>query len=381
MKNLINTRMRPIITFLSFIIGVSAFSQSYPYEWVLFGEHSEKIFYDIKQEYHIHIDQNGDFYPKQKIVDSDLRSRGENQLKIWAKEYPDDFEKIAREYNLNETSYSTQNFEILQDSIKLDIANSINFYSKSKPQTWLIHGYRKNLYQRENNIDNTSLSDNIKVKNRINKFLVEKSKNQPYYVEVYWDGKYMFFNKKSAIKLAKMFKKAIPNAQNSGYSLRDIFKKIDKENINIITHSTGTHVATDLLFNARENFSYSKPTPNQKINLILVASASSGKKLFDNFHKRDSKIDYTSKDNYKIINAYNKKDNVLRLNMLYPFRASTKLGCNYRNESGKLLKYFNKNFSNSEYIEVPITYRGGAPHYFHNYINNKGFEEVLKMIY
>lgn len=373
--------MRQIITFLFLFIGASVFSQSYPYEWVLFGENSERVIYDITQEYHIHIDQNGDFYPKQKIADSDLRSGGKSQLKIWAEKYPADFEKIAMEYNLKETSYSTQNFKILQDSIKIDIASSINHYSKNKPQTWLIHGYRKNLYQRESNIDNTSLSDNIRVKNRVNKFLEEKSKNQPYYIEVYWDGKYMFFNKKSAIKLAKMFKKAIPNAQNAGYSLRDIFIKIDKENINIITHSTGTHVATDLLFNARENFSYTKPTPNQNINLILVASASSGKKLFDNFYKRDSKINYLLKDNYKVINAYNKKDNVLRLNMLYPFRASTKLGCNYRNESGKLKKYFNKNFINSEYIEVPITYRGGAPHYFHNYVNDKGFEEILIMVY
>ena len=133
--------------------------------------------------------------------------------------------------------------------------------------------------------------------------------------------------------------------------------------------------------NVKKDFKYEKPTPNQNINLILVASASAGKKLFKNYYDRVTTYDFKKNDNYSIINAFNKKDNVLRLNLLYPFRASTKLGCDYHNESGKLKRYFSKNFTQSSFIEKPITYSGGAPHYFFNYVGDPSFVNVLKIIY
>jgi len=352
------------------------------HEWVLFGEHTTKVHYNIEEEYHIHIDKNGDFYPDQFISDDDIRDKGNNQLRVWAKEYPKDFSKIAMTYHLNDTLYSALTYNILQDSIVANIARNINYYARNKSQTWLVHGFRKNLYQvQKGNIDSTSLADNKIVKNHINNYLNKRSKETPYYVEVYWDGKYMFLNLKTPIKIAKMFKHAIPDAKNAGYALRDVMQQIKCQNINILTHSTGTYVGANLLFNISDDFNYIKPTPTQHINLVLVASASAGKKLFKNFYQRITEFDYKTKDNYTIINAFNKKDVVLKINLLYPARASTKLGCNFMNESGKLTKYFSKNFTSSTFIQKRIKYKGVSPHFFYHYVGHPTFQNVFELIY
>jgi hypothetical protein len=356
-----------------------------PNSWVIFGEHSEKITYNINQEYHIHLDRNGDFYPQTKILDKNLKTKGKNQLKVWAQEYPADFTKIAAYYNLEKTNYTKQNYRILQDSIINNIAKTINKYTKDKYQTWLVHGFRKNLYQPIDYVQSTSLNDNRIIKESINKYLNLNSKLQTYFVEVYWDGRFLHnYGISSATKLAEMFKKAIPNAQNCGYSLRGLFTKIDSKNINIITHSTGTHLATNLLYNVIDNFNYEKPTPKNNIKLVLVGSASSGKRLFKNYYNRNTSNNFIENDNYTIINSYNKKDGVLRKNLFYPTRASTKLGCNYQNESGKLFKFFRRKFKHSKYIDWRNTYNSSDRnfnHAFFNYIKHTSFEKVFSIIY
>ncbi len=370
-----------VVIHLLFLSCTTLYAQTRAPEYVLFGEHLSKVNYDIENEYHLHLDQNGDFYPDFKILDNDLRDKGKNQLVVWAKEFPIQFALVAKQYKLEQTNYSVENYSILQDSIQSNIAKKINLYSNEKSQTWLIHGFRKNLYQPATYVSRTSLIDNRTVKKRINTHLKESSKKQTYFVEVYWDGKYIFFSKRNAIKLAKMFKKAIPNAKACGYSLRSVFNKIDSDSITVITHSTGTFVGTNLLFNVDEKFNYTKPTPNQTIKLVLVASASPGKKLFKHYYSRNTTFNFKENDNYTIINAFNTKDNVLRINLLYPLKASTKLGCDYRNESGKLLNYFNKNFQNSTYLEFSIPYTNRASHYLHSYVNHPDFKAVFNTIY
>lgn len=375
-----------ILNLALFIFTFSSYSQSNFKEAAIFGEHTEKVSFDKEKKYHIHIDKNGDFYPNYLISDADIKGDGENQLKIWAMKFPSNFTNIAKAYKLSEHNYSEKNFRILQDSIIAEISNSINQYSKGKSQIWLIHGFRKNLYQKKENKDRTSLYENSSVKKEINKFAISNSYSLPYYVEVYWDGNYRKIYKglNNKVKLAKLFKQAIPNARNCGYALRDVFQKIECNTISIITHSTGTHIGTNLLFNVIDEFDYNKPTPSQNIKLILVGSASSGKELFKNYYNRITSINFNKNDNYTIINAYNVKDGVLRKNLLSPSHASTKLGCDYQNESGKLLKLFLEKFKNSKFIENKVTYRARKNnwnHIFYNYIQDSSFTPVLSIIF
>lgn len=363
------------------VLIVTSLSAQAPPEWVLFGEHLTKVNYDKQKEYHIHVDQNGDFYPDFTILDTDLRGKGQNQLAVWAKEYPLQFQLVAKQYHLKQTNYSIQNFATLQDSIIANIAQHINHYSKGKLQTWLIHGFRKNLYQPKTYVSRTSLTDNRSVKKRINSYIHDNTKAPTYFVEVYWDGKYIFFSKRNAIKLAKMFKKAIPNAKACGYGLRRVFNQIESDSITVMTHSTGTYVGANLLFNVDPKFKYTNPTPHQTIKLVLVASASPGKALFKHYYCRTTSLKFKDKDNYSVVNVFNNKDNVLRINLLYPTRASTKLGCDYRNESGKLATYFQKHFKNSSYSQFSINYNSRASHHFHSYANHSDFNAVLNSIY
>ena len=99
------------------IFNIVVFSQSNLYNSALFGEHLERVTYDITKEYHIHLDMNGDFYPNSLISDADIKGSGNNQLKIWAKKHPNDFKKIAESYKLIEHTYSEKNYQILQDSL------------------------------------------------------------------------------------------------------------------------------------------------------------------------------------------------------------------------------------------------------------------------
>ena len=347
----------------------------------------EHVTYDVSQEYHIHIDRNGDFYPNVKISDTELKEEGKNQLSVWAERHPKRFEAIAKTYLLRQTAYSAESYRILQDSIIADISRSINRFSEGKFQTWLIHGFRKKMYEPVYDGDKTSVADNDQIKERLRAHINVNSRKENYFVEVFWDGRYLRNQGiLSAIKLAEMFKRAIPNARNCGYALRSIFKNLESKKINVITHSTGTHVAAHLLFNVMSRFEYMQPTPDARINLVLVASASSGKKLFDNYYDRNTSFHFEAGDNYKVINVYNKRDGVLRKNMWYPSRASTKLGCNYRKESDKLYDHFSKVFPHSSYLECPNTFDIPRPprtanHTFTNYVEHKSFDVVLNIIF
>jgi len=216
---------------------------------VVYGEHSTKIKTIENNTYRIFMDMNGDYYPENVISNQELASEGKSQLAIWSKKYPNKFQSIAQSYNLINTTYSEDNYSILQDSIISTITRGINQF-KTSQQTWIIHGFRKKISNE--NIDNsTSTLENKICRNRINDFLLDSLDNLN--IEVYWDGKYL---KRGGlirtIRLGFLFKnKAIPNAKHCGYSLRNVFEGIQCQHINIITHSTGTFVGSSLLFNLK----------------------------------------------------------------------------------------------------------------------------------
>lgn len=346
-----------------------------------FGKHKKSVFFGDHVKHvktlengvlRIFMDLNGDFYPENIINKSEFKNKGKSQLKVWAKKHPIKFKEIAKSYNLLNTSYNLINYSILQDSIKADIANKINNHSL-KQQTWIIHGFRKRLHKKidDTTSNSTSFYDNSCGVNKINKYLSENSKNKQLIVELYWDGFYSgYFSTFSLIKFGFIFKfKATPSAENCGYSLRDLFTKLTDNDINIISHSTGTHVVASLLFNVKSKYNFE--TPKQNIKVALLASASPGIKLFKKYYKRNTSYNFREKDNYSLLNVINEKDIVLLKKgfglKFTKILGNTSLGCNSKRESEKLGEYFIKKFPNSSYSEHYIT-NIKKSHYFTSYI-------------
>ena len=57
---------------------------------------------------------------------------------------------------------------------------------------------------------------------------------------------------------------------------------------------------------------FSLPTPSQKdIRIAITAAASSGKKHFKRYYKRNTNLDYAASDNYTLFNLINENDFVL----------------------------------------------------------------------
>ena len=346
----------------------------------VFGDHAKEFPTFENKVYRVFIDMNGDFYPENDISNDELTNSGQSQLVEWAKAFPEKFKVIATSYNLENTIYSERNYNILQDSIQSVIVRTINGIEATQ-QTWMVHGFRKKMTSE--NADNfSSYSDYVVCRDRINKYVSDSSTLS--YVEVYWDGKYLL--KGGAIRMLKLGrlykKKAIPNAKNCGYALRNIFSKIEKEQINIITHSTGTYVACSLLFNRTKKDSLA--TPNQKdIRIVLTASASPGKKLFRHYYDRNATCDYVSKDNYSLFNFMNENDVALlksKVAIKFPkVFGNTTLGCNYHHESEKLKEYFKIHFPNSSYSEGFNT--SSERHSFIYYVQSEGFKEVLQFLF
>lgn len=361
--------------FLIFICNFSMDAQTRIEKAVVFGESSIKEPDIPKDVIRIFLDRNGDYYPDTIIVDKELKDKrkGKAALKIWAKKYPSKFKIIAKSYNLINIAYSEATFKILQDSIVARIATRINTY-KSDFKTFLIHGFKKEFYNKSSN--SKSVVDNLEIEKRIKENTVNK---KHLFIEVYWDGLYT----DGRVAQGKVFAfYAIPNAKRCGYSLRKLFTRLDNEEMNIINHSTGAYLAAHLLFNAKK--SYQLDTPNNKLNILLVAPASD-RKLFKSYYKRNTKIDFKKHDNYSLYNAYNLKDGALRKSFNgnknnAKLIVDTSLGCNCKNESGKLKDFFKENFLNSTYNHYSID-NIGKRHYFTSYMKSSKMLPALKELY
>jgi hypothetical protein len=333
------------------------------------------------------MDMNGDYYPENKISDEELKKSGQSQLKIWAKKYPIQFGEIAKSYNLNNTIYSEENYSILQDSIRSIITNQINNY-RSQNLTWIIHGFRKKTVKDETDgfkveYPNSNF-ENLECRNRITTYLLNKEM-KTVFIEVYWDGKYLpRGGLLRTIKLGFLFKNhAIPNAIECGYSLRKILNKIECQKNNFISHSTGTYVISNLLFNLSPEYADIKTPHQMDIRIALTASASPGKKLFKKYYNRNTELNYQETDNYSILNFINKNDFVLLKKRgfikLPKLLGNTTLGCDYKSESKKLKEFFEMNFPNSTYSEAYNNYNGD--HWFKSYTKSDGFEDVMYFLY
>ncbi|MBT4339193.1 MAG: hypothetical protein HOD63_11425, partial [Bacteroidetes bacterium] len=271
--------------------------------------------------------------------------------------------------------------------IRNKIIKRINEF-RVQNQTWLIHGFRKQTTKDESDGFKeeypSSDFENIECRKRITSYVTSDEK-KTLFIEVYWDGKYLPRGGLiRTIKLGFLFKNhAIPNAKNCGYSLRSIFNKIVCQRINIITHSTGTYVASSLLFNVSPSFIDLQTPPQSDIRVALTASASPGIKLFSKYYDRNTAFAFQEEDNYSVLNFINKNDFVLLKKkgfIKFPkLLGNTTLGCDFKDESKKLKEYFELNYPNSSYSEGYNTYNGD--HWFKSYTKSDGFEVVMNFLY
>ena len=374
--------MHKFLILLFFLLLSIASSAQSVEKAVLFGEHAIQVPTETSNSLKIFMDMNGDYYPEEYISDYDLRKEGNSQLKIWASRFPDKFIKIAKGYDLGFTTYSAANYQILQDAIIQNNSSIINLNAKNKRLVWLIHGFRKELYNADGISRPSSYLDNQAIKYTIGNALDQAQIDSNFYIELYWDGKYadFGFKVKNLIELGRLFKKeALPNARQIGYSLRKLFSFITNDELVIISHSAGTHIATALLFNTQKEFSL--PTPDHaSIRVALLASASPGKKLFSNFYLRNTERPFQDNDNYSFINVYKENDIVLRKKGFVGLYGNTALGCNFRNASGKLKKLFEKRYPNSIYEDCAI--KGDySSHQFTAYARSKNFSKAIDFLF
>lgn len=366
----ITLRMRFFLYTLFCFVNFLALSQDTTS--VLFGQHSDSLRTEKSNLLRVFMDKNGDYYPENSINEEDLRNQGQSELIKWAEAFPNKFQTIAKDYHISCEEFSPVLFAQLQDSIILRNSRMVNERLAGRSVTVLVHGFRKKAYGKRVGRGTYSTLDNAFGRSKVNL--------NTFFIEIYWDGHYRQrpANARQLLALGEMFKSdAVPNAENTGYGLRRLLNTIDCQELNFISHSTGTHVATSLLFNKTDKAS--APTPSQaKVNVIVLASASSGKKHFKNYYNRTTAIDFRSKDNYHLFIIYNKADFVLKKKGFARIKGNTTLGCNHQGEAKRLKRYFSRKFKNSS-IDLKQTSKV-KNHTFSFYVKSNSFAEVIDFI-
>jgi hypothetical protein len=373
----------PFIYYVLFISPIFIFSQS---NHSLYGERDL-----VNKNVALYFDKEGSIYPDYFISNAALAAT-DASLSKWYAQHLKDFLSISKLYACAFKNYSLDNGQILNDSIaafkrrKIN-ASALNYNSVSI----LIHGFRKPFTAM--NGDATSPADFQTMKSNLNSMAALNT----CFVEVYWDAMYsccFTANIKKNNFLFALFDTAQIYASAVGKGLRRIINHIEKDTINIITHSLGAKVAIYSLFNV-DDFAiydvaaYARLTPqNKRVNICLVAPAIGGEAFFKNYFKRQSFINFKNSDNYKLAIAYNeadfvlmKKDNKLGLLGPGPYgHGNTSLGCNYENTAVNLKTYFATHFPNSKIELFDVTLGVGKIHHVRDYFAGSNLVSALKYL-
>ncbi len=332
------------------------------------NEHVTKVF----------LDKNGDYYPDIPI--SLKHFQKENSLEQWYKL----MNSIGWSDPMLENLPRVKSFSEFQDYVlnQAIIKISQNLERDNQKVVVLIHGFRKP-YESING-DYSSAEEYRITRER----LVNLNPQVKYhFIEIYWDGTYMAPERslKYAIRLGRLFKKqARKNALSVGLGLRKFLSKLPVDEFDVICHSLGSEVTTNLLFN--DGIESTIPTPHQsRINVFFIAPAIS-KKHFKHYLLRGSEIKSTSiADNYHLNILYNHNDIVLSkhgkvLGLRVEFSrvyGNTRLGCNCKNDAKELKKRFQKKYPNSD-IFLFETESIGISHHFRAYVQSPEFGSMMR---
>ena len=238
----------------------------------------------------------------------------------------------------------------------------------------------------------------------LRKSITEYTKTKPTFVEVYWDGLNALGD---YTMLPAIWKYSQHNAAKVGLSLRNVLNAIDTNTqLVFITHSLGSSVATNALFNQTKwdkgfneilkdkyQSEQIKTLPQKAILLGMIAPAISGVETFRDVNNTVPK-DQPLKLN-RVIIGYNHYDYAVTKGGLFPhWFGSTALGADADKEVGKTITILNNknpdvkcdaiNFSLSKLglndIKKNKQYRQ-TDHSMIAYQNNEHFPDFLEQVF
>lgn len=306
---------------------------------MLFGEASTELAPAKANVVRIFIDKNGFIYPDIAIKDRKLR-RSESSVEQYLIDHPETLHALYQEYDVPDVIDFPRTLLLLEAiaSRKVqEINEKLNNYTSVSA---IIHGFRKRAY---GNAGYLSTADNV----ALHRDLQTNSRNM-LIIEVYWDGTFISGVRGYKYRGFRLLEEqAIPNAHLVGKGLRRVLSHIDTDTLNVIGHSLGAMVVTDLLFDKTppRPFMDEPPTPSQHINVCLLAPAI-GSEEFDSYWNRSTT---NTPDNYQFYIFHNENDFVLNktfdvgpihLDIEPTQYGNTSLGCNYNNDLAKLRVMF-----------------------------------------
>ncbi|MFK7758225.1 MAG: hypothetical protein AB8B53_14945, partial [Flavobacteriales bacterium] len=154
----------------------------------------------------------------------------------------------------------------------------------------------------------------------------------------------------------------------------------------IICHSLGAEVTTNLLFNDEVKSSIATPKQTM-INVFFIGPAIS-KRHFKNYLARGSEAQPAEEqDNYRLHILFNHEDIVLsksgrilgiriEFSRLY---GNTRLGCNCKKDAFELQKRFEKKFPNSM-LKLYSAESIGRSHRFKSYVKSPEFADMMRSL-
>ena len=372
---------RTFLTISLLLLSLSVFAQST--QSVLFGERNTYLRKE-PNVLRVFLDRNGDFYPEVAIPDAELQEN-KAALRDYYAANEAAFLRVAQQYGLSVTAYSEEAFGRLQSRIAQSLADSLNAISEELELFVLIHCFRKPLRNRSGGT--TSVQDYAAVRQSIHSRNVSSA--PLLFLEVYWDGTYdCCFGRQLKVnkRIFRLYEEvAQVQASQAGYGLRRLITQLDRNHLNIVTHSLGAQVGLSLLSNtfdervsARQQ---SWATPQQDtIRVALLAPAISAAP-FAEYHERTTGGEHLQQDNYVLSIIYNEKDFVLRKRWKIfgpgPRKyGNTSLGCNCRKEAEKLKERFQQDYPRSSLTLYQA--QVGGTHRFVRYVRSQAFTEFLQ---
>lgn len=333
--------------YLLLIFGLMQ-SCNYQYHHVFYGHQQD--FSSQSQE--LFFDAEGSLYPSSRLDVQQYYNSGFPSLSSFYKANPEQFtsrlsNEEREELNVDQQIQRLQKIEIDQ------LVSQINSRSEQSDRiVFLIHGF--------NNIYEDSSRNYRLAKTEISEFLKDEN---VFFVDVYWDA----MNTLTAKKMVKgssptysskigigsflySWKTAVTNSNYVGQQLRRVISNIEHSEISIITHSLGSNVALAALTNIeykldieeddeishqlkqyldRFNNHVDYASPQQQIQLGMIAPAIPGERSFVDFYHRTPAVGQTvDSTNINVTVGFNAYDPVLKKYFRVPqLYYATTLGC------------------------------------------------------
>lgn len=373
--------LRHLLSLGFFLMSVSICAQNWNNYAVQLGEHSSEMKKPDSNTVWGFMDQVGWFYPEDFINDKDIKKSNNSLQQFWKKEVLASSKR--NEVQLNHDSFAkTKNLAALRA-----YAKSINARLQRYDDVYfLIHGFRKRAYKKKDNA--TSEQDYSKAKD-----LIQNATNRRIlFVEVYWDSKHIkgvkALRKQRGLKL--MEESSIPSALNAGNALRSLINHINKDTLNMISHSLGAVFLAEVLFTNMETSDVK--TPHEKYIKAYFVAPAIGSESFLAYNQRYWEND-EKEDRYELFIIYNPNDFVLnksfgapkwmKFDALPTEHGNTSLGCNYMDDIDSLTSIFERNFSNyNQPILIKIDQHANGKkmfcHHLHCYFRNPLFLNLIK---